>query len=1197
MLTTFFYILVLFHLIDCFVYQNAPGSLDNDFLCSNNNFESLVEENTTIEINPGLAQTHFIQYQKDTKFVFNISGEEDKLQINIHAINCNFKIDFQGELINKNNLDTYSLIINSTKNNITISPLIDVIDGEYKENYEKKGCPLSINSYFINDNKPTLKIENKEKNIFHLKPSYYKELNILYNIKEIANDSFVDLVILYNEKSNFLIDVTYIKDETQNNTLSKYIYNSTNIYLNSNFLLYNKTNETETNIDGLLSITIKNIDEKEINMQFKVIEKESISILEKNALNFGFLTSKTTYQYYYTEIFNGEEGELILHNKRIYGILYGKIVKKSEISKDELNNISIYPKEYINETNTYIEYNQHSLQLKYNFENTLNCYDGCYLLITYEQKKSNENFPLIGYEFTILSRTWNYTDYTSQIIDIPYNEYIIGLFEKGSISHHYYAISIPDDVDKIIIQLEGNYLDGFYGEGRKRLNTIKTTGNTQKLEIISNKNILTLDLKDLDFKEKIISLAIRPKDYFADILSYYYFRVLYIKKNEKLYFPIDSNIGNLCIPEIDIETNLYNCYLIFNDNFNLLSTPFAITSSTQNEFFKIYATKVYKDGRIENVTKQFLFIETSNNTNISTYIFRMEFPNNETKNIMISFYESVIENMPQIYSNQMFYIDKIEKLHYFKVKNSYTLNYKYTDGYLGFMSISFLHFEKIVSSRNFKGKPIALPIDSKTERIGVQGKSSFLYFFQLEYNMKNKGIEEIKSGETRSQFISDGYFPFYYYLKIKNNTYANVEINIRLNSYNETLLENNFAIKGYMLDEDMIKRKINGEYIRLENAIDGYYSHIFKVGLLQVNQKIENENNYLLVEIQTNNQVKINTFLLIEVVTKEFNDDYYYLPVNQYILETFDGENNETRGENKYYLSSLEKLEDQVWIEISPSFKDIKIEFENRTNADYKLELTNGFNRYRVYEATDDNVYFKVINPKKRAKANYMIRYYYTGAEYEYILDLNNERKIVSQNEENTTISLTFKGIKIKNGNRYVLRSDIYFNIYGLLYKIKENSDEVVNTTCILTESTPLYEYYTRHYYDRDNPEKWTLVFKDIPRKENFIYELQLQINTIIEDNILNEIFLVYTTKVDLTDLGIEEIKNYLWIILGTIIGVIVAILIAFSVYKYIRLKRKNINLQEEMKSMAYSNKVQKNVLVKEQNITQKDSDYESTFI
>ena len=31
-------------------------------------------------------------------------------------------------------------------------------------------------------------------------------------------------------------------------------------------------------------------------------------------------------------------------------------------------------------------------------------------LITYEQTKSEEDFPLIGYEYTILSRTWNFTD-------------------------------------------------------------------------------------------------------------------------------------------------------------------------------------------------------------------------------------------------------------------------------------------------------------------------------------------------------------------------------------------------------------------------------------------------------------------------------------------------------------------------------------------------------------------------------------------------------------------------------------------------------------------------------------------------------------------------------------------------------------------------------------------------------------------
>ena len=290
MLITFIFTLLLYHQVICINFESEKTPLDNDFLCSNNYIESSVEENSTIEINPGLAQTQFIQYLKDTKFVFNITNEEDNLLINIHGINCNFKMEFQGELIYKNNLDTYSLIINSTHNNITISPLIDATDGEYKENYEQKSCPLSVNSYLINNNKPTLKIENKENNIFHLKPSYYKELSILYNLKEVLKDSFINLVILYNEKANFSIDVTYIKYGAKNNSLSKYIFNSTNIYLNSDFLLYNEANVAD--LDGILYITIKNIDEKEINMYFKVIEKDSISILEKKCFKFWIFNIK-----------------------------------------------------------------------------------------------------------------------------------------------------------------------------------------------------------------------------------------------------------------------------------------------------------------------------------------------------------------------------------------------------------------------------------------------------------------------------------------------------------------------------------------------------------------------------------------------------------------------------------------------------------------------------------------------------------------------------------------------------------------------------------------------------------------------------------------------------------------------------------------------------------------------------------------
>ena len=176
-------------------------------------------------------------------------------------------------------------------------------------------------------------------------------------------------------------------------------------------------------------------DNKAINMLFKVVEKESISMLQKGVLNYGFITTEINYQYFYFEVYDDEEGELMLHNKRFYGILLAKIILENEINITDLYNSSIYPKND-NDLNL-LNYNPHSLKLKYNYEDTLKCEKGCYILITYEQKKSEGDYPIIGYEFTILSRSWNYSDYISQIVEIPFNEYLLGSFENDSITHHY----------------------------------------------------------------------------------------------------------------------------------------------------------------------------------------------------------------------------------------------------------------------------------------------------------------------------------------------------------------------------------------------------------------------------------------------------------------------------------------------------------------------------------------------------------------------------------------------------------------------------------------------------------------------------------------------------------------------------------------------------------------------------------------
>ena len=301
-----------------------------------NCYEISIQDEENIFVDPGLSKTYYLQYQKDTKFVFNIPND-NYIQINIHAVNCFFNIDFKGDTLKSLNLDTYSLNISSSNPNITIKPLLDVAYGQYKENYANKACPLSMNSYVLNNepNEPEVKITNQEVSYFHFQPQEYNLLKISYDIKEVSKESYAGLMFLFNEKNNFNIDVKY-KNEKGENKRKEEIYNSTTLFLDSTFLLY----DPDTKIGGYLIINITNLDEKPVLMRFKIIEKDSISLLQKNALNYGFLTSKTPYQYFYTEVFQGEEGELVLHNKRIYGRLYGKIVNKADISKEDLNNIN-----------------------------------------------------------------------------------------------------------------------------------------------------------------------------------------------------------------------------------------------------------------------------------------------------------------------------------------------------------------------------------------------------------------------------------------------------------------------------------------------------------------------------------------------------------------------------------------------------------------------------------------------------------------------------------------------------------------------------------------------------------------------------------------------------------------------------------------------------------------------------------------
>ena len=227
-----------------------------------------------------------------------------------------------------------------------------------------------------------------------------------------------------------------------------------------------------------------------------------------------------------------------------------------------------------------------------------------------------------------------------------------------------------------------------------------------------------------------------------------------------------------------------------------------------------------------------------------------------------------------------------------------------------------------------------------------------------------------------------------------------------------------------------------------------------------------------------------------------------------------------------------------------------------------------------------------------------MIRYFYTEykEEYEYFLNGNYDYEEISSNDNYVNISLTFPSITIKTGEhheRKPFRKNIYFLITGILYKKDEPLDICINTSEIKTRQGKYFTKTLKHdYVNETGIGKFTLTFENIPRNSSYLYNLQFQVNVIITKHLLIEEYQIFNTTVDLT--GIKLKHDKILIIVASIIGGILVIVAIFFIIKYLRLRKVGDNLKKEIKSIEFSNDAQKNVLIKEKQISKNEKDYET---
>ena len=903
---------------------------------------------------------------------------------------------------------------------------------------------------------------------------------------------------------------------------------------------------------------------------FRLFESNSISILQKNNLNIGFTISNEVKQYYYLEIFKDEEGEIMLHDKRFYGELYGVIKPKSNIKPYNET------KEYIKEASSNkLKYDNHTLKLSFKLNETKQCEEGCYLLITYTHDNFDFN-QIIGSEFTLLVRIWDKEDIGSQIINIPFNEYIFGEFEEHSINHHYYSLSIPKNTEKIIIQFEGNYIDGFISSEKKIKNTLRIYDNTKDLNITKNKMIIICDeaiINELNIKDSI-SFAFRPKNYFSLYFSFYYIRILLKEKYKNITYFIDSNLGNICIPEKGEKGKGYFCKCRLKNNYKELSLDNYITASNEIDIFEFDNQGIINN---ESINREGNLIKINNKFNETVpYIdFIFIFNNSKIVNILTTFCKNKSAINPQIYSSEMFYLKK--KMYFiFNLIRRFSLMSSVIDGdgEIGHLNNTFQ------ANINFQEKPLIFFINKEIKNISfIPNKANentekeLLFFIKLNYIIQRNEVKEINQGKTLIEILRVKDLPTYYYLKCEEvNIKEEIIFNFRI--INSKNAQTTFNIRGLLANQTNFG-------FQNKTIIKGSYDSHYKIGILNI--KNFNNSKYILINIDSSLKV-LEGYILIEILAmSKVDKSYSILPINKYITDIYNS------NENKVYLIKINKkyMDRNISVDLIPYCKEMKLE------SDTKLSLENDINygmvqKYRITKYKDKNKYNITLNVKNSQNISncyFLLKYYYLINQKEIKYNFNEKFNIKKRKNKNDII-LNFNGIEILNN-----KIETYFTIYALLYKY----EKVIKNAFINSSSQKEFTIADTNFTKINDSYKFRLRFKDIKTYNNddYIYYLQIKIYSRVRRNILVDEIFIYTLKIDLTDMF--KSNKYIIIII-IFISAITIIVIIFTVIIYV-MKKKNTNLKEKVLATSFSSdNINENILDKNEK-SSKEEDNDHTFI
>ena len=1217
------------------------SSFQNQLSSNTNNYNYQINSSFNPElinkiINFGEVQTEFLYDKKMYLFNINLSTYkiDNDLLIYFYPLDCQIEIDnnIKIETISNYEYNAYYAIIEKDKiekTNFKIRVLNNLLD----ENSKNRTYHLVINSLeYINN--AELKVKEKKPFILNFNNSL-NEIKLSYELNKSEQYPIV-VSFFIKERVKFEIKVNNGEDQEFN----KIIYYEDKVLINKNFFPNNSL---------YIYISIKSLEkEKNAIMITKIIGNHlSPNYLQKNFLNLGFIPNYATYQYYYMEVFKGEEGEIILNNKRYNGILISKIIKKEDLNEYHIiNNTKLFPNEKEKNlflyNNTYLVYNEYFQKLSFISEQTNDCNNGCYLLITYysnDLNSKNKNTYIIGTEYTLLTRIWDEEEFKSQIVNIPLNEYIFGSFENfdRSINAHYYSVFIPENTENIAIEIQmNNYdsLDAFAKEGIIKINVIKQTSKTfYLLSSKKNGNIINLNYEDLhmqSFEKKYISLAFSNNNE-LDNDSTYYFRVLQSNStNNRTIYPLDTNKVNLC-QTYKLNDN-YSCFFLINNEYKEISSNFILYGYGKQKIGYIYWSLKKEDIYnidLDNISYKYNgtewrnYLEFNKQTSAEYILVRIQSFFSEIVKVTTNFYNNILSSpYLQIYSNQLFYLRKNKS-------RSYYLNFDLYERYRIFINNTSGRGEMCFKYKCISNKYKTIISERQILSFYIKKETGSIHFYSLNNLVSNIRISpENPNNYLEELEIDNLYIPhrindenenvrlFGFYLKdIKN---AGVDFNFYFNFHdvNDTIIyeKKNIILYGYITDYETIK------IINNENDLYEYYGEIEIIGLYDEssssgiiefdkesysnynkynNSRWEILDKYCLIIIDCR---EIESNITVEILTNSKNNSQNPMPINKYIKGYFNLLNNKQQIQSqKYFFQNNDKdLSDNYTIEFSSNYKDIELIFNNDTIKCNNIVKIKGFQKYYItinYSNDSElNSFLVQINNTNTKtslkKASYIFKYYNdnNGQNIDNIFDLKSEL-----NQVNNPNNINYYNLVIQNKNQNQninITNNYNFTYFLKIYDKKDIiKDEILNTIAPINS-----EAYLKDIIQSKDPTE-NIVFKleELPYQEKYIASIIIKVEN--EEQKDENYYYSFTFEIN-TFLKSEEKEKEDRILIIIIVSIsIVFIIVLFSLFMCIRkLRKQNRKLEQKVISISFSSGFDEDSIDKDIN-PKKSEDYENTFI